>query len=59
MVVVVVQREPQLSDAVGAGCPPTGFAGRLHCGQQKADERADDRHDNEQFDQREAGQMSG
>jgi hypothetical protein len=39
-------------DALGASC---GFAGGLHCGQQKGDQHTDNRDDNEKFDKSETG----
>jgi hypothetical protein len=42
---------PEIARALGT---PGGGAGRLHGGQQQADERADDRYYHEQLDEREA-----
>ena len=56
--VVLVQRQTDLLQVVAALHPPRRFAHRLHRRQQQCDQDADDRDDNEQFDQRERG-MSG
>ena len=50
---VVVERQPDLLQVVGAVQAAGGFAGRLHRRQQQPDQNADDRDDHEQFDQRE------
>jgi hypothetical protein len=50
--VKVLQREAELLEIVGARAQPCSLAGRLHGGQQKPDEGADDGNDCEKFDER-------
>ena len=52
-VVVVVARQRDLLEVVGALHPRGGLADLLHRGQQQADQDRDDGDDDEQFDQRE------
>ena len=53
-VVVVLHRQGELLEVVGALCPACGLAGRLHRRQQQGDQHADDGDDHEQLDQGEA-----
>jgi hypothetical protein len=46
-------RQPDLLEVVAALHPPPRLAGRLHGGQEEADEHRDDRDHDEQFDERE------
>jgi hypothetical protein len=49
----VVDSKSELSEIVGAGHSPCGFAGCLNGGQKKGDEHADDGNDDEKFNERE------
>ena len=51
-VVIVVQREAQLLQIVGALGLPRGLARRLHRRQQQRNEDSDDRDDDQKLDQR-------
>ena len=51
---VITDAEAQLLEIVGTAHPSPSLAGRLHCRQQQADERADDGDHDQQFDEREA-----
>ena len=52
---VIVERQRDLPEVIGATGPPGRLAGRLHRRQEQADERADDGDHHEEFDQREPG----
>ena len=56
--VIIVQRQPDLLQVVGALHPPRGVARRLHRGQEQRDQDPDDRHDRQQLDQGEAARGS-
>jgi len=55
--VIMVHRNADLPQVVRAGCAPRGLAGRLHRRQQQTDQHAENRDDNQQFDQRETRTM--
>ena len=57
--VVVVQRQADLLQVVDALGAAGGLAGRLHGGQQQADQDPDDRDDHQQLDQRESALLVG
>ena len=50
---IIVQRQPDLLQVVGALGTSSRLARRLHRGQQERDQHRDDGNDNEQFNQRE------
>ena len=50
---VVVQGEADLLEIVGAVLASRSLASTLHCGEQQADEHANNRDHDEEFDQRE------
>jgi hypothetical protein len=47
--VVIVKRQSDLLQVVGALGSPGGFAGRLHRGKQQGDQNADNRDDDQQL----------
>ena len=51
---VIDDAQAHLLEIVGAGHPPAGLAGRLHGGQEQADERANNGDHDQQLDQRKA-----
>ena len=53
MVVIMMQGQADLTHVVFAVGRPGRLTGRLHCRQEKADERANDRNHNQEFHQRE------
>ena len=57
--VVVVDGQADLLQVVDALRAPGGLAGRLHGGQEQADQDGDDGDDDEQFDEREAVRVRG
>jgi hypothetical protein len=50
---IIVQTEPDLLEVIAAAHPPSGFAGRLHRGQQQTNHHADNGDHDQQLDERE------
>ncbi len=53
---VIGESQPHLAKVAGAGNPLGGFASMLDRSQEQPDQDTHDRHNNEQFDERERGQ---
>ena len=53
-IVVIMDRQPDLFQVVGALGAPSGFASLLNCGQQQGDQHRDNRDHHQKFNQRES-----